>query len=240
MSLLTLIMGGGGGPFSPLDLPWSEVLWAEDPAWTNPGDGNPVSSWRNAGSIGSAGDATGSGATRPIYRAAYANLNNKPAVEFDGTGLRLITGTLDIAQPCTHVLIGWTDNFGTYQAGLEGGIVAGERQVSRIRHTSTLVMAGVNVCAFGARVEVGEVYGTFYFNGASSAAEVNNDAFNAAAIGDVGSDSLDHFLIGTDATFDVPTDGAWVLVGVLPRALTPQERTDLRDWANTHYGMNLT
>jgi hypothetical protein len=47
-------------------------FWVNDPLWTPPADGDPVSSWRNGGTAG--GEATSSGSSRPTYRAEVASL----------------------------------------------------------------------------------------------------------------------------------------------------------------------
>lgn len=69
--------------FNPLtSITWHRVSWAGDPDWSNPGDGNPVSSWRDASGNDSHWTATGS--TRPLYRASVAGLGNRPALDADG------------------------------------------------------------------------------------------------------------------------------------------------------------
>lgn len=96
------------GKFNPLDgakyLTPLHAVWAGDPAWTNPGDGNAVSSWRNGGSVG--GDPAQATATaKPTFRASVAALNNRPAVEFDG-GDSLNFDVADIAIPFYAVAVG--------------------------------------------------------------------------------------------------------------------------------------
>lgn len=81
--LMTPPAAGGGGAFDP----WSgsyptpvHAFWAEDASWTNPGDGNQVSSWRNESGAGDAVQATSG--DQPIYRSSTAAYNDKPTIEF--------------------------------------------------------------------------------------------------------------------------------------------------------------
>jgi hypothetical protein len=59
-------------------------FWVNDPLWTPPADGDPVSSWRNGGTAG--GEATSSGSSRPTYRAEVAVSDGAAAIEFSRTG----------------------------------------------------------------------------------------------------------------------------------------------------------
>jgi len=78
--------------YDPLSIAWHSAYWAEDPNWTNPGDGNAVTTWADASGNGrSVTQATGT--KRPIYRSSVAGLNNQPAVDFDGTDDFLESGS---------------------------------------------------------------------------------------------------------------------------------------------------
>lgn len=89
---------------TPLSLiSWKAAYWADDPSWTNPGDGGAVASWRD----GSGNGNTISEATnKPIFRAADANMNGRGSVEFNGTSHKL-RGTFGAtsAQPRSIVLV---------------------------------------------------------------------------------------------------------------------------------------
>lgn len=71
-----------GPTFDPLTaITWDVVYWANDPSWTNPGDGNAVSSWRDAS--GNGRDlAQATAGNKPTFRSAVANLNNRSALQF--------------------------------------------------------------------------------------------------------------------------------------------------------------
>lgn len=94
-------------PFNPWDVAYPTPLhavYASDPAWGNPGDGNGVSSWRNQSGGGNPAQATG--ALQPIYRSSVAGLNNKPAVEFTAASTQwLDTDITDIAQTFKVLMI---------------------------------------------------------------------------------------------------------------------------------------
>jgi hypothetical protein len=95
-----MMMAGGGGGDTGFFGAFSMLreFWAEDPDWTNPGDGGAVDgtpTWRDNGTIGEDLTATTrSGGSFPIYRASF--VNGHPAIEFisasDGSGGCLHTG----------------------------------------------------------------------------------------------------------------------------------------------------
>jgi hypothetical protein len=92
------------GGFNPLtQVTALHAMWAGDPSWSNPGDGNAVTSWRNESG---GGDPAAAGAARPIYRATVAGLGNKPAIEFDtATQQDLYVDVADTAQVFKLVVV---------------------------------------------------------------------------------------------------------------------------------------
>lgn len=97
-----------GSRFDPSLITWHTAFWAADPSWSNPGDGNAVSSWRDYS--GNSRTATqGTGASQPTYRASYASLNNQPAVEF-GTSHYLATPSFTLYQTLTILAIARTSS----------------------------------------------------------------------------------------------------------------------------------
>lgn len=98
-----------GAAFDPFTLPgggtWAICSWAEDPSWTPPSNGSPVSSWRNGGTAGTA--FTASSTARPTYTAADANLNGRPSLTFDGTDDAMFMSGVTVAQPDTIVIVGY-------------------------------------------------------------------------------------------------------------------------------------
>ena len=91
---------------APFNIAWAHAVWAGDPLWTPPTDGNPVDSMRNQSG---GGDPASTGGNRPTYRAATAAYNNKPTVQFAGaSSQRLDIDVADIAQPYSLVVVGNT------------------------------------------------------------------------------------------------------------------------------------
>lgn len=92
--------------FDPISsIPWRWVVWAGDPAWSNPGDGNPIDSWRNGGSL--SGDPASTGSNRPTFRASNASFNNKPVVEFVADNNTYLDFDItDTPQPLSIIIIG--------------------------------------------------------------------------------------------------------------------------------------
>lgn len=80
------------GGYDPLSIAWHSAYWAEDPNWTNPGDGNAVTTWDDASGNGRS-VTQGTSGKRPLYRASVAALNSQPAVDFDGTDDYLASGS---------------------------------------------------------------------------------------------------------------------------------------------------
>lgn len=84
-------------PYLPKYPAATHACWAADPDWSNPGDGNAVSSWRNKSGGGDPAQATG--ANQPIWRAAVSVLGGRSAVQFDGSNDVLDFDIANISQP---------------------------------------------------------------------------------------------------------------------------------------------
>lgn len=96
--------GASPGAVSPLTpVTWAAAFWADDPSWSNPGDGNAVSSWRDGSGNGNT-LAQGTGSKQPLFRSSVTNLNGKAGVDFDGTDdiLTYASGPV-ITQACSVV-----------------------------------------------------------------------------------------------------------------------------------------
>lgn len=87
------------------------VMWASDPDWTNPGDGNPVDSWRNHSG---GGDPANTLTARPTFRASIAALNNRATIEFASASSQwLHVDVANIAQTWKVVIVGKAGTVGT-------------------------------------------------------------------------------------------------------------------------------
>ncbi len=92
-------------------------FWAEDPLWTNPGEGNLVTGWRDNGSIALdlvvVADAGAANSDKPIYVGSL--IGGKPGVEFrasaPSTGAGLEAGIL-VNAPHSVVVVARIDNLG--------------------------------------------------------------------------------------------------------------------------------
>lgn len=78
-SLLVGRVGAAGGFFG--RLPMYREFWAEDPGWSNPGDGNVVVTMRDNGTA--ANNAGKTGVVDPVYRSS--TINGRPGIDFQAT-----------------------------------------------------------------------------------------------------------------------------------------------------------
>lgn len=86
----------------PPEVGWHAAWWADD---VSLGDGDEVSTWSDR--TGNGRDLTQATSGRyPLFRPTVSSLNNKAAVEFDGTDdyLRWTSGS-GLSQPVTYVLV---------------------------------------------------------------------------------------------------------------------------------------
>lgn len=223
---------GGGGAFDPLSISWHTAFWAEDPNWTDPGDGNPVSQWDDASGNGRhATQATGS--QQPTFRSSDAGYNNKPVVDADGGDL-LQTSAFGspLSQPGTLVVVGSTEsNLGVLVTGLTS---TARWQLYRAdsnqrRHK---MYAGSELASGSAGPTAPTLFVATY-DGGSSSLERNGSTIMA---GNAGSQSLDGLSLFAylDGTFGEV--GRIAFLGLIGRELTSQEKSDLLSWSQSHYG----
>ena len=224
--------------FDPLSIPWHSAFWASDPGWTPPADGAAVSSWRNSGT--SAANATqATGTAQPTFRSAYANLNGKPAVDFDGTADWLITASPLIAQPNHIVVVGWLDpSHAPTPFTCDSG--AGTRHMLRLHESpnNALMYAGAAPTITGAGV-TGSHAVLALFNGAASAFRKNGTAYTVPST--VGAEGLQSLCIGSQGagTPAAYYKGGIAFFAVSDTTLTAQQITDLETWAKNFYGVPI-
>jgi hypothetical protein len=217
-------------PPIPLSIPWHSAFWASDPTWTPPADGGAVSSWRNAGTSAAAA-IQATPAQQPVYRAAYANLNGKPVVDYDGTRFLQVAGSID-SQP-----IHWY--FVTYGTGISGGqysLTDGNPARNLIRTAdggTMLIFGGSAVVSFGTE-KFGATHLSVLFNGANSSVRVNGQNFTNLNPGLNGQDSM---WVGASLNGSNPYAGGIAFFACITRALTTQELSDLSAWAVAFYGV---
>lgn len=226
--------GGGGGTFDPLSISWHTAFWAEDPDWTDPGDGNAVSQWDDAS--GNGRHATqGTASVQPTYRASTAAFNSNPTVEFDGDD-DLSTATFaDITGECEYFIVGSRSDDDNTEFFVDG-VTSGKRR-------------GVFQIVGGGGTNWWAIYAGFTREGGSTP-DTAPHALRAVFDGDdtlhydgteiindnAGSDDLDGLYLGRGQGGGGRLVGHIAFVGLKEGTLTSQERADLLSWAQSHYG----
>lgn len=100
----TALRRTGQGGFNPGVISWHTAFWASDPGWSNPGDGNAVSSWRDYSGNGHTATQA-SGSLQPLFRSSVSALNNQPAVEFDGSNDAMATASFTAVPQTLSVVV---------------------------------------------------------------------------------------------------------------------------------------
>lgn len=230
--------GGGGGSFDPLSISWDLAFWADDPDWTDPGDGNGVSSWRDAGTIGSnATQATGS--KQPIYRASVAAFNNRATLEFAySSGHELATGLFPSDITTGEVfLVGRARNVNANDTvAFFQGDASHRWALSRYRPSSDnqwrLYRGGSSVFA-----GTGDDNPHAFRLICNSTDEIVIDGTSIGS-GDAGNEPLQRLRPGAGAAggggFGLTGDIAFL--AIVAAGLTAQERSDLLAWSQSYYG----
>ena len=227
--LLTTDPPAPGG--MPLDIDWHAAFWAEDPDWTNPGDGNSVASWKNAGS-GDFGNATqGTASLQPIFHSSDAAFNGKPVVQGDTSDDYLVTGAgTEIAQPNTWVVIAASTSGSEH---IMDGRVSGRRTtVYRWQNLRWFAgdnrSPGVNLGTDGTspHLVVAEA------NGSSSVLEIDGTQEDA---GNIGTNGLDGVTLFSFVNGGGGYGGKIAFAGIYNGTLTSQEKADILAWSRSHY-----
>lgn len=138
--MTTLARRSSYRPINPLSLAgWHTAFWASDPDWSNPGNGNAVSTWRD-GSGGGHDASQATSSKRPIYRSSSAGMNNRPVVEFDGVDDFLQTASFTgLAQANEIIVIGRFRSLDATTRMICDGIASGNRH----RATATSSVWGI-------------------------------------------------------------------------------------------------
>jgi hypothetical protein len=239
---IPIMAAGPAVPASPLDpsYAWDQAYWAENPAWTPPASGANVTVWPDAGALNISLNATN---PAPTYLAADPNLGNQPSLSFF-SGCNPYNGAAasNLAQPGTVVAVFYFD--GTPDPGtaatrtLFDGYGAGPRWFWRMRDGGTqqgLYAGGADV-TFGAALAAGSYFVCINFNGAATAAFLNNNAPTTAP-SNPGAGTLGTLTVNgntSQATYGM--NGSMAFLGLKGGGgLTPAQITQLRTWARNHY-----
>lgn len=173
----------------------THAVWAEDPDWTNPGDGNPVSSWRNESG---GGDPASTLTSRPTYRASTTAFNSKPTVQFSGSQ-HLEYDIVNVSQPFVIVVVGSVEGVSTAQA-LVGSSNSGSSRLGASGSNQWTYNWGTAV-ANGTRDSNPHVF-VHVANGSSSSLYVDG---TLVASGSGGSGALHHLDLGVAHDGDLGT-----------------------------------
>lgn len=94
-------------PF-PFNVPAIHAVWADDPNWANPGNNNPVSSWRD---INGSDLTQATAGQRPTFIASASYANNHAAVEFNGASSTFLANNIsNISQPFYVMIVARSAN----------------------------------------------------------------------------------------------------------------------------------
>lgn len=210
------------------------AMWAGDPSWSNPGDGNPVSSWRNESG---GGDPAATLTNRPTYRATVAGLGNKPALEFAAaSSQRLYVDTADTAQPFKLVVVAIASAI-TGNPMLVGNAQGSANGLRLITTGPDWRLNWGNSVSGGTPDTVGHVFRAT-LDGVSSQLWVN-EVSNFS--GNAGTQSITTLCIGAGATstpvFSNFWDGNIAFVGYYSGATSDASLSTLCSYLATHYGI---
>lgn len=220
--------------YNPANIPGLYYLcWASDSGWAHPADNGAVSSWRDATGQGRDLTPLASPRTPPTYRATEATLNNQPALDFNGIADVLFGPAGGTSQPYT--IFGIINLDTVTDCGIFGGPQGAVRGVGiNTSGSPTWSIAAITEVR-GGTPTTGKHLLVAFFNGGSSTLKVDG---STVISGNPGTATFQRGVAGNDSA---PTaakffDGKCPLVGMLPRAFTGTEETDLRSWATAVYG----
>lgn len=192
-----------------MSLPWTAAFWADDPEWTNPGDGNPVSSWRDGGSEGKPA-TQGTGSMQPTYNASVPAFNGKATISGDGVDDFLQTANWSgvLAQPFSVFCVG---NFSGTGMDMWDGNDATNSAYFRARSLNYRIHAGT--IAQGGTPDTDPHYFLANYVGASSGLLIDGATIISA---DAGSNGIDGLSILANQGGGMPNGGHIAFIGVVP------------------------
>lgn len=218
--------------FSPTDIDWYSLYWAEGSNFEAffggaPADGGAVGTWADeeAGGFGDITQATA--AAKPTYDAANPSFNGKPTVNFDGTD-DLLRNTTGGPSGAVAMFLVAQFNVTGKQFAIDSAAGASRKlfgvTTGWVMHVTTSVVGSVEDTTAHAF--------EFLFNGASSYLDLDGVQDMAK---NPGTDAYAGLTLGasyndTDfANLDV------AMLGVKAGDFTAQESDDLVAWSRDHY-----
>lgn len=220
-------------------LGFRSAYWASDPSWTPPSDGAGVSSW-NDGSGGGRHLVQATADNQPIYRAAYTDLNSKPAVEFDGTAdyLQLASASFGtVNQPDTIVVVfnSNSDSAGTQNISDADNTTSATRQIVRKASSAWNMFAGSGLA--GGTPDLNSHLLRCYYNNTSSVISLDGTTLNTGA---AGTGTLTGLTMGASAAVAGFYPMAVAFWGVYQGDITTNTNWNVfRQWVRTTYGITI-
>ncbi len=228
--------GGAAAAFDPLSsITWHSAYWAEDPDWTNPGDGNAVTSWRDGSGNGRTLTPPGTG---PIYTASTSGMNNRPALTYSSAVNRRLTSAsfTTLAQTFSLVQICRYNSTGAHRTFDNSGIGTGRVIAATSGGGAYLVFNGSVITPAPPAPGTARELDVFKFAGASSWVEANgtrSSTFNpgTAGLGGIG--------IGSDGA-SAHFTGDIAFVGVYAGDVTADAKwADFETWCSDLYSITI-
>lgn len=174
---------------------YEHAVWADDPDWSNPGDGNAVTTWRNMSGGGDPTESTAS--AKPTFRASTSAFNNRATVEFDG-GDVLNVDVTDLPQDFTiFVVASCAVDSLQMVVGSGSGTAHG---VGMTTATRWRVAHGANITGSGADAD--PHLWLDHANGASSTLEIDGAT---TLSGDVSTQAFKRFVLGAGSNTGATT-----------------------------------
>lgn len=206
---------------------WFWCVTGDTDGWTPPSDGSTITTWNDVS--GNGRDFTNDSSTGGTYRATYANLNNKPAIEYNGSNQRVKTASAFTAQnqPWTWVVVCSFDGTGN-QTVISGdgvntiGIQSGAWQAQ----FSTSSTGGT--ASTGAHLLIGRA------DGASGSLKV--DGSTVIGPTNLGSTTTNTRAVLGGSNVSANFDGAIGFAGCYIGVLSSQNETDIRSLCQSYYG----
>ena len=239
-----LMASGGGVLFDPLaDIGWFDAFWAGDPDWSNPGDGNNISTLRGVGTDGTDWSVVTPNAACTFDEVVASGFNSQPAIRFASPATRALAPKATFGSTITEtwsvVAIGKRDSVGVnyFIDGLTGGTrailsaaAADAAAKFRFYTAANTTSAVTQDTAVHLHVGVSPSSGNNQY-------QIDNGTADTASVNAV---SLTGSHIGIAQTDSVGLDGVLALVGYYSGDVRNDPGwSDFLVWAAATYGISI-
>lgn len=235
------IAKGSNATFDPLtDVSWTMGIWADDPDWTSPGDGNALVNGTGIRDFMGSNHMSVVNNT-PLFRASVAALNNHGAIEFDGVNENIQNGTYNPPdQPYSIALVFVSDSSGASRRIVDAKTVG---SINGIELDTTDAVRIVN--ATGSQTssltatDTEPHLVTTYVSGANSFLTLDGTASDVlSSVGTTGNGS--GWTIGTAYNSGADFPGKVAFFATYSGDLTQDARwNDFKEWVQDYYGIDI-